>query len=144
MTGDGMEAISDFCSLDEVIQKVYGESISVTEKRRVSGGDINEAYLLQLSDGESVFLKENARENIGFFSAEVEGLKALASTKTIGVPTAHAYGTYGNKSFLLMESLKPAPMVRDFWERFGHALADMHKADTTALLPEKNSRIMEF
>ena len=69
MTGDGMEAISDFGSLGEVIQRVYGESISVTERRRVSGGDINEAYLLQLSDGENAFLKENAKGNIGFFSA---------------------------------------------------------------------------
>ena len=137
MTGDGMEAISDCRTLGEVIARVYGDSISVADKKRVSGGDINEAYLLLLSDEKSVFLKENAKGNIGFFSAEVEGLNALAATKAIGVPTAHAYGTYGDKAFLLMESLKPAPMARDFWERFGHALADMHKADMTALLSEK-------
>ncbi len=75
MNGDGMEAISDCSSFDEVIKRVYGESISASWKKRVSGGDINEAYLLQLSDGQRVFLKENAKENVGFFVAETEGLK---------------------------------------------------------------------
>ena len=131
-----MEVISDCRTLGEVIARVYGDSISIAEKRRVSGGDINEAYLLRLSNGESVFLKENSKGNVGFFSAEVEGLKALAGTKAIGVPVPHAYGTYGDKSFLLMESLESGPMAKDFWERFGHALADMHKADVSALLPK--------
>ncbi len=132
-----MEVISDCSSLSEVIKKTYGNNISVTGKQRVSGGDINEAFILQLSDGRRVFLKENARENVGFFSAETEGLGAIASTKTISVPTPQAYGTYGDSSFLLMEALESGHMVKDFWERFGHALADMHKAPTTALLPEK-------
>ena len=62
MTGDGMEAISDFDSFEKAIESTYGKGITVTEKRRVSGGDINEAFLLFLSNGNSVFLKENSRE----------------------------------------------------------------------------------
>ena len=124
-------------TLNEVITSTYGEGVTVTKRRRVSGGDINDAYLLQLSDGRSVFLKENTKDNAGFFAAECEGLKALVSTKAIGVPTAHAHGVYGDRSFLLMEALESGPMVKDFWERFGHELADMHRAETRGLLPDK-------
>ena len=34
MTGDGMEAISDCRTLGEVIARVYGDSISVADKKR--------------------------------------------------------------------------------------------------------------
>ena len=133
MTGDEMEAISDLKTLDEAIRIVYGSDKTIIEKRRVSGGDINEAYLLHLSDGKRVFLKQNAEENIGFFAAEVEGLRTIATTRAIGVPTAHAYGRCEHKSFLLMEYLEPASMASDFWESFGHSLAAMHNAPTAFL-----------
>ena len=143
MTGDGMEAISDFDSFEKAIESTYGKGITVTEKRRVSGGDINEAFLLFLSNGNSVFLKENSRENADFFSAEAEGLKALAFTKAIGVPTVHAFGKYENKSFLLMEYLNAGKPNKNFWENFGHSLADMHRAGTEGLLQKEELNILE-
>ena len=132
--GDGMEAISEFETFEEVIKNTYGGSVSVAEKRRVSGGDINEAYLLTLSDGNTVFLKENSKENKDFFSAETEGLSAIAKTHTIGVPQVHAFGTRGKKSFLLMEYLESGKWDKHFWENFGHSLAEMHGADTSGLI----------
>ncbi len=129
--------ISGCSSFDEVINKVYGEGMTVLGRRRVSGGDINEAYLVWLADGRKVFLKENAKANVDFFAAEVEGLAAILATGAIGAPKAETYGTYGDRSFLLMEYLEPGDVAKDKWERFGHALADMHRADTTALFPEK-------
>ena len=131
-----MGVISGCSSFDEAIKRVYGESVAVVEKRRVSGGDINDAYMLRLSDGQRAFVKENSKDNLGFFEAEVQGLEAIATTGTIGVPMAYAYGTDGGRSFLLMESLESGHMPKDFWERFGHALADMHRADTTALFSD--------
>lgn len=143
-TGDGMAAISEFDSFEQVIENTYGKGITVKEKRRVSGGDINEAFLLILSDGNSVFLKENTKENADFFSAEKDGLKALLETKTIGVPKVHSFGKYERKSFLLMDYLQPAKQDKRFWENFGHALAEMHKADTTALLDSNESDIKKY
>lgn len=137
MIGDGMEAISEVKTLDEVIKRVYGADIYVADRKRAFGGDINEAFFLKLSDGQLVFLKENEKRNKGFFSAEVEGLKAIAETNTIGVPTVHAYGIYGDKSFLLMENLKAGDKTKDFWECFGHELANMHRASSAFLLLEK-------
>lgn len=133
MTGDGMEAISDYASLEEVIEYVYGKGITVTDRRRVAGGDINDAYYLKLSDGSAVFLKENSAENTGFFQAEMQGLEALTGTKTIGVPKAHAYGRYQNRSFLLMEFLEQGRPVKNSFEQFGHSLAAMHRASVDFL-----------
>ncbi len=132
MTGAGMEVISEAGTFTEVIEKVYGAGISVNDRKRVSGGDINDAFILQLSDGKKVFLKENRKENIVFFTAETEGLRALSETDTIRVPYTHACGTYGDRSFLLMEYIATGRMDENFWERFGHALADMHKASAEA------------
>ena len=49
-----MEAISDtpeYGTLNEVLLKIYGEEVSITDRRTVHGGDANEAYRLFLSDG---------------------------------------------------------------------------------------------
>lgn len=117
-------------SLDDVTEKVYGAGVSVSARRRVSGGDINDAYLISLSDGQKVFLKENSASNEDFFRAETEGLDTIAQTGAIGVPCPHAYGTCGGKSFLLMEYIGSAREARGFWEDFGHALSTLHMADT--------------
>ncbi len=134
---DGMKVISDSRSFDEVIKTVYGNSVSAAGRQKVSGGDINEAFIIRLSDGKKVFLKENTKENLDFFSAEVEGLAAIATTKTLCVPEVYSYGTYADRSFLLMECLEQGRMSKRFWETFGYALADMHEADTAVLLSEK-------
>lgn len=109
-----MEKLFNLESPEELVQKLFGTGIS--SRRRVSGGDINEAYLIELSDGQRVFLKENRKENSGFFSAEAEGLKVLSSTGTIGLPNCIAIGSYKDKSFLLMEYLESGSRKKDFWE----------------------------
>ncbi|MCR5746884.1 MAG: fructosamine kinase family protein [Lachnospiraceae bacterium] len=131
-----MKTVSGAATIDEAVGITYGKGVYVTEKRRVSGGDINDAFILQLSDGQKVFLKENSKRNSDFFSAETEGLEVLSGTKAIGVPEVHSYGSYGDRAFLLMECLEAGNRVPDFWERFGHALADMHKASAAQLLED--------
>jgi fructosamine-3-kinase len=42
----------------DIVRKLFGESTAITGIRPVSGGDINEAFLLSLSDGSRIFLKE--------------------------------------------------------------------------------------
>lgn len=137
MIGDGMEVISDAGSLNDAVQRVYGSEITILEKRPVTGGDINEAYFLILSNGQKAFLKENTKDNAGFFKAEASGLEALSQSGKIGVPSVHAYGTYEKKSFLLMDCLEAGRMKKSFWEDFGHSLAAVHKSSVAFLYPEK-------
>ena len=84
-----MAAISEFDSFEQVIGNMYGKGITVKEKRRVSGGYINEAFLLILSDGNSVFLKENTKENAEFFSAE-KGCFGTDKSAVLSVQTNNA------------------------------------------------------
>lgn len=59
--------------LNETIRKTYGEGVSIARRIPISGGDINKAYALELSDGGRVFMKSNRKENGDYFRAETEG-----------------------------------------------------------------------
>ena len=99
----------------------------------VSGGDINCAYRLS-GNGQHVFMKANRERNIDFFIAEVAGLRAIAETRTIRVPEVLAIGRddkYG--AFLLLEWSRGTPSA-EFFENFGHRLAEMHKAETGGIV----------
>ncbi len=127
-------------SISEAISALFGPSVTVADRQRVSGGDINRAYRLELSNGECVFLKCNRPDLLAMFTAEAEGLKALRATGTIGVPEPLAVGTDGTEAFLIMEHLTPAPRRADYWEAFGRELAMLHRAkcETSFGFPKDN------
>ncbi len=62
----------------QAVRSLYGEQIRIEGRSPVGGGCINRTSLLSLSDGSRLFLKESAAAHPGFFSAEVQGLAALA------------------------------------------------------------------
>lgn len=76
--------IQKYDSLYAAICAVAGNGVYVTKAERVSGGDINRAYALTLSNGEKIFMKANESENVRFFACEAHGLFALmeASART--------------------------------------------------------------
>lgn len=126
-------------SLPDAIKSVFGSDKQIVSADRVSGGDINRAFRLTLKDGTCLFMKSNLKANLPFFTAEMEGLSAIAGTGTIRTPSVLGIGTdetFG--AFLLLEWAEAALRVRNYWENFGHALAAMHLADTA--LPDKNDR----
>ena len=59
------------------LQELFGTNSKLDSVRTVSGGDINDAYLLIQSDGKRIFLKENTQRNARFFKAEQVGLAAI-------------------------------------------------------------------
>jgi len=108
----------------------------------VSGGDINDAYKLTLTDGRQVFMKANRSADLSVFQAEAEGLEAIRATDTIGVPQVIAVGKdqqYG--AFLLLEWVEAAPKAHGFWETFGRSLARMHQAPASRFGWEKDNYI---
>jgi len=120
--------MKEFDSLNEAIKALYGSEEEIKERRPVSGGDINRAYLLSLSDGSELFMKANSRKNLDFFRAEVLGLAALKETGTLKIPEVKALGTDGDSAFLLMEAVNSGIRKRGFFEEFGIELAAMHMA----------------
>lgn len=138
-----------------IVQQALGKETVAGGVRPVSGGDINDAYLVTLAGGQKVFLKVNTPRNAAFFSAEQEGLAAIRKTNAIGVPEVIATGVFtGDEpaagrftgvglaagrskdcSFLIMDYLEAGPRKSDFWERFGRELAAMHRAQTDEWTP---------
>ena len=116
-------------SIDSAISALFGPSVKVIERQRVSGGDINRAYKLELSSGECAFLKSNRQRLLNMFTTETQGLEALRATGTIGVPEPLVVGADETEAFLIMEYLVPAPRRPDYWEVFGYELAALHRAE---------------
>jgi fructosamine-3-kinase len=103
-------------------QRLGAEVVKAT---RLSGGDINDAFALHLSNGEAVFVKTHPRSPSGMFEAEARGLRWLAEAGAIRVPEVLAVSD-GSPAFLVLELLKPSRRRADFDERLGRALAALH------------------
>lgn len=124
-----LQTTNSFQSLQDAVSAVCGDDVKILRQSPVSGGDINLAYQLTLSDGRKLFLKENAADKLDFFVTETEGLAAIRGTNAITVPEIYGYGTDKDHSFLLMEFMEPGSRQKDFFEDFGRRLAVMHRAD---------------
>ncbi|MCR4822548.1 MAG: fructosamine kinase family protein [Treponema sp.] len=125
---------ADYKSLAQALVSLFGNDIAIVQTDRLSGGDINKAYGLHLSNGKTVFMKANEKKNAPFFTAEALALSAIESTKTIATPKVLCTGTDAGEdvgySFLFLDFIQSAPKNKDYWEVFGRELAQMHKAST--------------
>ncbi len=93
----------------------------------LSGGDINEARLLETGQGPA-FLKMNTRPNSAhMFQTEAKGLRLLGSSGAIMVPGILGQGEADGYAFLLLEYIEEASPTPAFWRRFGQALAQLHR-----------------
>ena len=115
--------------LTDAVTAVCGAGVAILRKTPVSGGDINRAYLLSLSDGSFLFVTENSASNLDFFIKEAQGLAAIEATVAIRVPKVYGCGIDGHNAYLLMECVKEGRQAVDFYEDFGRKLAAMHAAD---------------
>lgn len=137
-----MEQIADtalphFSSLESAITSIWGKGVKVTSADPVSGGDINRAYRLCMTDGTYIFMKANEKQNESFFTAEAAGLDVIARTGAVGTPHVFCTGTdegRGGYSFLLMEYIQAAGRTEHYWETFAHELAALHRAPTGNLV----------
>jgi fructosamine-3-kinase len=101
----------------------------VASSARVSGGDINDAFELQLADGQSAFLKTNAAAPLSMFAAEARGLEFLAQADALRVPQVLAVSSERETpSFLLLEFIRSARPRPGFDEELGRGLAELHRA----------------
>ena len=81
---EGITMRKIYSSLDEAVRDLYGNERSVARRRRITGGDINEAYELTLDDGTTLFMKYNSPDAFLNLEAEAIGLTEIAATRTIG------------------------------------------------------------
>jgi fructosamine-3-kinase len=99
----------------------------VTRAQPVAGGDINEAFAVELADGGRVFVKAHRAAPAGMFEAEARGLAWLAEAGALRVPRVLCVGS-GASAFLALEFLESRAPQPDFDEKLGRGLAALHRA----------------
>ena len=95
-----------------------------------------------------VFRKTGPASAIDMFTAEAEGLEAIAATKAIRVPEVYRTGIDGDTAFIEMEKLRLEPSSRATESALGEQLAAMHastaerfgwhRENTIGLTPQHN------
>jgi fructosamine-3-kinase len=102
----------------------------VRSARPLAGGDINEAYELELQDGRRVFAKSNARAPARMFELEAQGLAWLGAARALRVPEVFGVvpPSAAAAGVLVLELVEPGPRAGDFDERLGRGLAQLHRS----------------
>lgn len=101
--------------------------ITISRYEPVHGGDINRSFCLYGSDAK-YFLKVNdAGRFPGMFDKEANGLRALYETGTLTIPAVISSGVVQQQQYLLLEWLERGTATSRCWEKFGIALARLHK-----------------
>ena len=93
-------------SIVEWLKAEAGISVLPDTARSVSGGCINDARIVERSDGGSVFLKFNTLDRLDLFEAEKACLDLIAATNTIRVPIPYALGIVDASAVFAMEGLE--------------------------------------
>jgi len=118
-----------------IIWKDVGDLLSETLNRdcryqshhSVSGGCINEAYVMRCDDGMEYFVKLNSANMAPMFEAELAGLQTMYESQTIRVPKGYCSGSSGNQSYIVMEALPLGRGVTGTMRQFGEKLASLHR-----------------
>lgn len=122
--------------MNREVQSAVERALGATVRRAtpVSGGDINEAFAVEIGDGRTVFVKCNARADAKMFAAEARGLEWLREAGTLRIPRvlAVANDDRAGPHFIVLEYLKPGRARSSFDEELGRGLAALHRAGAPA------------
>tara|TARA_B100000686_G_scaffold350279_1_gene445813 strand:- start:5473 stop:6342 length:870 start_codon:yes stop_codon:yes gene_type:complete len=114
--------------LSSLIQEIFGNTVKVTQSSSIVGGSISNAQVLSLSNGDFAFLKHHYDPPIDFFQKEAHGLNLLRLAQ--GGPRVPKSLCVSYPNYFLMEYIPQESPEGDYYELFGHTLAQMHR--TTA------------
>ncbi|NBJ71691.1 MULTISPECIES: fructosamine kinase family protein [Clostridia] len=102
-----------------------GVKEEVIHAKRVTGGSINEAYLVE-TKRQKFFIKYNEAAPNHFFTLEATGLQLIQSTNTIHVPDVICYSDEQDERFLVLEWVS-GNKTQQTDTLLGERLASMHQ-----------------
>jgi len=106
---------------------VMGRRVQIRRRSPIAGGSINRTERLDTNAG-SFILKSNDSAPEGFFHAEADGLRALATReRLLAVPKVVACADR-RPWFIVLEDLGDGSRATDFDEHLGRGLAALHRA----------------
>ncbi len=132
-------SVGRFQNIVENIAEDFG--IKLSEASPLSGGDINEVFLLKTETEKFVLKLNNTSRFPGMFDSEKLGLEKLIASRVIDVPKPIKTGTEDQYSYLLLEHKESASKKHDFWELFGERLANLHQETRNTFGLEKDNYI---
>lgn len=107
------------------LSESLGQPFEFKHYSAMGGGCINQAYRLEGKAGQTYFVKFNQGRYEAMFTAEADGLQALAAAQVITVPQPHCYGVVGDMAFLVLDYL---PLDgRGSASKMGEQLAALHR-----------------
>ncbi len=116
-------------------------SKKIVKVHRLTGGDINEVYLI-CSHKHRFVVKLNDSIKFPFmFEYEARGLQELKKTKTFTIPQVLYTGTIKDTAFLILEYIDSVSPSDTFWESFGQKLALLHQCTSSYFGFEENNYI---
>ncbi len=124
--------------LAEAVAAALGSAVA--NGRRVSGGDLNDAWRIELQDGRTAFVKTAADAAPGGYAAEAAGLDWLAQPRALAVPRVLAVADPDPEGLGEGPAAEPGPRLLALeWieegrldgageEQLGRGLAAVHAA----------------
>ncbi|MDT0685123.1 fructosamine kinase family protein [Autumnicola psychrophila] len=101
---------------------------SVKKIQPLTGGDINEVFLIETGTSEKLVIKiNNSNKYPGMFEAEKAGLDELRNAEVIDVPESLYTGEVQDQSYLILRHIESADKAPEFWDTFGEQMAALHK-----------------
>ncbi len=119
------------------LSRVLGRQVEITGRSALAGGCINHTAVLHTSAG-PFFAKWNDAAPPGLFASEAAGLTALrAARSSLAIPEPVAWSE--SPAFLITELFTPGRRVKDFDERLGRGLAELHRTRVAAFGFERDT-----
>jgi fructosamine-3-kinase len=113
---------------------------AVRDARSVPGGDINDAYALELDDGSRAFLKTRDGAAPGEFATEADGLRWLAEPGALRLPAVLDVG----EDWLALEWVDAGRLDAAGEEELGRGLAQLHQAGAERFGADEPMRLREL
>lgn len=111
-----------------ILTKIAEENnLNLINSPPLSGGDINDVFLLKCASKKYVVKTNNASKFPRMFEAEAKGLDLLRGSNSFKTPSIINFGTIENTSYLLLEHITEGATSKTFWEQFAENLATLHK-----------------
>ncbi len=113
------------------ISKATEQEFEISKTLSVGGGCINQGYKIEGLKQE-YFVKINQASLIEMFVAEASGLKEMAQTQTLTIPSPVCWGLVGNSCYIVLEWLNLSGRSNnEAWYEMGKQLARMHQQGTS-------------
>lgn len=116
-------------ALQKILRQALRDALcQVSSVAPVSGGCINHAQKVTLTNGQTYFVKKNDCSLQPMFAAEAVGLRALQETNSLPVPLPIGAGTLNESAYLVLEWIEPFSPTASSSAKLGRGLAELHQA----------------